>query len=147
MAYSLKRDESVTHGLKRVVSDEMESAGTQLSGDQKTGRDKAIHEARKSIKKVRALVRLVSADLGDTCARENVRLRDVARRLSEFRDAFAIIATFDDLTDKYKDEARNKLRTVRAGLAKRRNEAGREEDVAFVLNEAARSLRNAAKRV
>src|SRR5271165_4675242 len=109
MAYRLKRDESVIRGLKRVVREEIESAGTQLSGDRKTSRDECIHEARKSIKKVRALMRLVSPELSDTYARENARLRDIARRLSEFRDAFAIIATFDDLKKKYKDQTRNKL--------------------------------------
>ena len=92
----------------------------------KNDRDEAIHEARKSIKKVRALLRLVSAELGGTYPRENARLRDIARRLSEFRDAFAIIETFDDLKKKYKDETRNKLQSVRAGLIrKRKRRAGK----------------------
>jgi CHAD domain-containing protein len=147
MAYRLERDESVIAGLKRVVQDEIESAGTQLSGDKKTSRDEAIHEARKSIKKVRALLRLVSADLGGARPREDARLRDIARRLSEFRDAFAIIATFDALKKKYKDQTRNKLQSVRAGLTKKRNEAGGEEDVGIVLDRAVAALGKAAKRV
>src|SRR5579863_984905 len=146
MGYSLKRAESVAGGLKRVIRGEIESAGGHLSGNKKTDRDEAIHEARKSIKKVRALLRLVSPELGGAFARENARLRDIARRLSDFRDSFAIIETFDDLKNKYEDETRHKLQSVRAGLAKRRNEAGREEDVAIVLNEAAAALRKAAKR-
>jgi CHAD domain-containing protein len=155
MAYRLDRGESVIRGLKRVVRGEMESAGShlyahrkpRLAGHKKPSRDEAIHEARKSIKKIRAILRLVRAELGETQARENARLRDLARRLSAFRDAFAIIETFDGLKDKYRNETRHKLQSVRAGLAKRRNEAEREEDVEIVLDEAVAALRKAARRV
>lgn len=147
MAYRLERGESVIAGLKRVVREEMDSADDHLSGKKKVRRDKAIHESRKSIKKVRALLRLVSEELGDVWERENARLRDIAHRLSEFRDAFAMIATFDDLKKTYENEHDGQLASVRAGLVKRHRQAGREEDVAFVLKEAASSLSKASKRV
>ena len=147
MAYRLERDESVIAGLKRVVRDEIESAGTHLSGGRKVTRDEAVHEARKSIKKVRATLRLVSAELGGAYPRENARMRDIARRLSEFRDAFALIATFDDLKKKYKDRTRNKLQSVRAGLTRKMSLTGSEEDVGIVLDRAATALSRAAKRV
>ena len=64
MAYRLKRDEPVIDGLKRVISEEIKSAGDRLSGKNKTTRDEAIHESRKSIKKkVRATLRLVRGEL------------------------------------------------------------------------------------
>ncbi len=147
MAYRLERDESVIRGLKRVVRDEMKSAGTNLSGGGNIGRDEAIHGARKSIKKVRAILRLVSAELGGAHDRENVRLRDVARRLSEFRDAFVIVETFDALKKKYRDEAGDRLQSVRAALTRRRNETAKAADIATVLEEASVALRKAAKRV
>jgi CHAD domain-containing protein len=146
MAYRLERGESVIAGLKRVVQDEIESAGTRLAGD-KSGRDEAIHDARKSIKKVRALLRLVSAELGGVYPRENARLRDIAGKLSEFRDGFVLVETFDDLKKKFKSETRNKLRPIRAGLIKKRNEGGREEAVRIMLDHASAALRRAAKRV
>ena len=97
MAYRLERGESVIGGLKRVVGEEIKSAGAQLSGAKNADRDEAIHEARKSIKK----------GPGDAAAGEHgtwavpigARMRACAispGRLSEFRDAFAIIETFDD---------------------------------------------------
>jgi CHAD domain-containing protein len=147
MAYRLERTESVVSGLKRVVRDEIDSANSHLAGDKKVTRDEAIHEARKSIKKVRALLCLMQAELGATYARENNRLRDIAHKLSEFRDAFAIIATFDDLKKKYKTEIGTGLKTVRAGLAKKRNAAGKAEDVDIVLQAASTALAKAAKRV
>jgi CHAD domain-containing protein len=147
MAYRLERDESVIRGLKRVVRDEMKSAGTNLSGGKKTNRDEAIHGARKSIKKVRAILRLVSAELGGAHERENSRLRDVARRLSEFRDAVAIIETFDDLKRKYRGAAGDRLKSVRVALRKRHNQTANAEDIAAVLEEAGDALRKATKRV
>jgi CHAD domain-containing protein len=147
MAYRLERDESVIAGLKRVVREEMDSADEHLSGEKKVRRDKAIHESRKNIKKVRALLRLVSEELGDVWERENARLRDIARRLSDFRDAFAMIATFDDLEKTNRKGRGGQLASVRAGLLTRRRQSSREEDVALVLNEAASSLRKASKRV
>jgi CHAD domain-containing protein len=144
MAYRLERGESVITGVKRVVRDEIASAGTQLSG--RKNRDAAIHEARKSIKKVRALVRLVGEELGHAGLRENRRLRDIARRLSEFRDDFAMIATFDDLKKKFSRQTAGKLRSVRAGLVKKRNEADRKSDVRVVLDNAAAALGKVGKR-
>jgi CHAD domain-containing protein len=147
MAYRLKHDESVIRGLKRVAREEMEAAGAQLSGHKKPSRDEAIHDARKSIKKVRALLRLANPEQEGIYGRENARLRDIARRLSKFRDAFAIIETFDALKNKFKRETRNQLQSVRLGLTKRRSQSAREEDVGIVILEAASALRKAAKRV
>jgi CHAD domain-containing protein len=146
MAYRLERGESVIAGLKRIAQDEIESAGAQLSGDRR-GRDKAIHEARKSIKKVRALLRLVSAESGGVYPRENARLRDIAGVLSAFRDDVVIIETFDDLKRKFRKETRNRLRPVRAALTKTKNETGRAEVVGIVLDHAVAALGNVAKRV
>src|SRR5579863_5096978 len=105
MAYRLERDESVISGIRRVIREEIESAEEHLAGKKKTTRDEAIHDARKSIKKVRATLRLVRDQLGDAWKRENSHLRDIAARLSQFRDAFVIIETFDDLKTRFGNEA------------------------------------------
>src|SRR5438067_946852 len=148
MAYRLERDESVTEGLMRVAREEIESAFDHLSGEKKASRNQAIHDARKSIKKIRALLRLIRHNLGQTYTRENARLRDIARRLSTFRDAFAMIRTFDNLKKEYPDEMRAaSLKSVRAGLSRKRRETEKEEDFDLVLNEAADALRKASKRL
>src|SRR5579863_3060081 len=118
MAYRLERDESVISGIRRVIREEIDSAESHLAGKKKTTRDEAIHDARKSIKKVRATLRLIRHQLGDSWKRENAHLRDIAARLSQFRDAFVIIETFDDLTQTHGTEASApRFRAVRAGLA------------------------------
>jgi CHAD domain-containing protein len=150
MAYRLEREETVSAGLKRVIREQIESAVDRLS-DKKTTRDEAIHSSRKSIKKVRATLRLARKDIGESQV-EHARLRDIASRISEFRDAFVIIATFDELKKKYRDEAGGaklgtKLRSIRAGLARRRREAGSEEDTGPVVKAAAEALRRTSKRL
>lgn len=147
MAYRLERGESVIAGLKRVVRDEIESASKHLAGQKKTSRDEAIHEARKSIKKVRALLRLAGRELGGTGTREDRRLRDIGRRLSEFRDAFVMIDTFDGLKRKYRRETARKLGSVRTGLIQRRTQSRREEEMRIVLEHASAALWQAAHRV
>jgi CHAD domain-containing protein len=146
MAYRLECEESVIAGLKRIARDEIDSAGAQLSGGRRN-RDEAIHEARKSIKKVRALLRLVSAELGAVHPSENARLRDIAGGLSAFRDDVVIIETFDDLKRKFRQETRNRLRPVRAALSKTKNQMARAEVVRIILDHAVAALGNAAKRV
>jgi CHAD domain-containing protein len=147
MAYRLERGEAVITGLKRVVGEQLDSAGELLSGKKEATRDVAIHSARKSIKKVRATLRLVRKDMGESRL-EQARLRDTAARISEFRDAFVIIASFDALKNEYPDEAGgSRLRSIRAGLARRRRESTRDEDTGPVVEAAAEALQKASKRM
>jgi CHAD domain-containing protein len=147
MAYRLEREETVSAGLRRVVCEQIDSAVERLSGEKKATRDEAIHSSRKSIKKVRATLRLARRDMGESRS-EHGQLRDTAARISEFRDAFVIIATFDALKKKYQDDAKGaRLGSIRAGLVRRRREAGGEADTAPVVKAAAEALRKTSKRV
>src|SRR6266516_4753445 len=119
MPYRLKTSESVPDGIRRTVTEEIESATQQLSRNHGKNRDEAIHEARKSVKKIRGALRLVQPDLGATYRKENRTLRDLGRKLSQFRDAAAIIETFDSVSEKYNDSLqKNTLGSIRRGLDK-----------------------------
>jgi CHAD domain-containing protein len=147
MAYQLEREESIIDGLKRVASSELGSASDQLSKHTRTTRDEAIHEARKSIKKVRALLRLMRPELGETFAQENERLRNIARGLSALRDGFVMIQTLDSLRKDYSKEAGIRLRSIRAVLSKKWAESAHPENVGQVLDDAAAELKKAERRV
>jgi CHAD domain-containing protein len=99
MAFRIRPGESVSDGLRRVAKKELSSARTQL---RKTSppHDDAIHEARKSIKKVRAVMELVAADEGRGLAGCRKRMRKVNRMLSRLRDADAMLATLAKLRSK-----------------------------------------------
>ena len=55
-------------------------------------RDGSVHEARKALKRARAMLRLMRGEIGDTAYhRANQRLRDAARPLSRLRDAKVLL--------------------------------------------------------
>ena len=66
-----------------------------MSGD--TPPDGRIHEARKSLKKVRAIVLLLEADDARNLGRARKRLRRVSRALSPLRDASVMQDTMRQL--------------------------------------------------
>src|SRR5438309_3253092 len=103
MLYHLKLSESVPGGIKRIVREELDSAVDQLREKPGGSTDKAIHESRKSVKKVRGAIRLVRAELGDTYRSENAALRNASGRLSELRNSTAIIEVFDGLRKQYQN--------------------------------------------
>ncbi len=148
MAYRLKAGESVPENLKRIVIEELDSAADQLNQNGRDNRDEAIHEARKSVKKVRAVLRLVRPELGATYRKENRRFRDLGTKLSELRDAAAIIETFDAVVEKYKDSLqKNTLSSIRLGLDNNKHETEKTADSDKVVKLATASLRSAKKRV
>jgi CHAD domain-containing protein len=85
MAYRLKLKEPLVKGVRRVAAEQLANAAARLQGD--SNPESAIHEARKSLKRTRALLRLVRPGLAEAQFRKsNDRLRDIARMLSAVRD-------------------------------------------------------------
>jgi CHAD domain-containing protein len=148
LAYRFKLDEPIPAGIKRIAREEIESAVRQLSGKGEADPDEAIHEARKSMKKIRGVLRLVRPELGESYGQENVFFRDVGRALSEFRDAGAMIETFDTLRDKYRGQlGRARLASIRRGLLARKEQSGKPGDIEKARSRMAAALRRRAKRV
>ena len=90
MPYRFKPAEAVSEAVKRIVSEEIESSVEGLASPSPENRDRAVHQARKSIKKIRGLLRLLRPRLGATFRRENKRFRRLGRDLSQLRDAAAL---------------------------------------------------------
>ena len=66
--------------------------------------DKGVHSARKRMKRLRAMLRLVRDDVGYRAYREeNVVLRDTARTLSPVRDSWVLVETLRALRGTYAD--------------------------------------------
>jgi len=128
VSYRLAAGEPVEAGLRRIATEQLDLALGEV-GDPKRDRHVAIHEARKACKRLRGLLRLARTGLGDQVyRRENVALRDAARRLSGLRDAEALLETYDRLDERFKDEIdRRRLVPVRRALAARRMALGEDE--------------------
>jgi len=93
MQYTIQPNEQVSDEIKRIVDGKIELAIEHI--DESNDRHDTVHEVRKRCKEIRAAVRLVRPVL-PTYKQENVHYRDVARRISDIRDAHAAIETFDD---------------------------------------------------
>ncbi len=98
MPYRLEAAESIPDALRRVAAEELSSAMRLLDDDSAEGRDKRVHEARKSMKKLRALLRVARAALPPATYRhENVGIRDTGRLLSGLRASAAGLEAFEVL--------------------------------------------------
>ncbi len=88
----------------------------------------AIHDARKALKRLRALVRLLRGQLGERqYKREHAILRDAARRLASARDAEVMVGTLDALLERHprKLGRRRPLIELRGLLAAERDATAR----------------------
>ncbi len=95
MAYRFKLGEDFGKGLRRIGEEQIERAISQLMTAEAGA---AVHETRKCLKRVRALLRLVRSSIGKAAfARENKRFGDIGRMLSDSRDQTVLHATLDML--------------------------------------------------
>jgi|GEM_PF-1621562 len=94
MAWRLRRGEPVTDGVRRVAREELRLVTRNLALPP-AGRDKGIHEARKALKRLRALLRFLAPVMRQQSRLELDRLRGAARRLSGLRDSAVAIETLD----------------------------------------------------
>jgi CHAD domain-containing protein len=95
MAYRLKLDEGIQAGIRRIGLEEIDRASQSLATPQQSdGKSTPVHEARKSLKRIRALLRLVRPSLGERVfQRENADFRETAALLSHTRDTEILIET------------------------------------------------------
>jgi CHAD domain-containing protein len=97
-AYRLKEREPLSKAVGRIARGRIDHALDELRGKTDSTPEEAVHGARKDMKKLRALLRLVRGELGEqTFARENACFRDAARELAGARDADVMLETLDSL--------------------------------------------------
>jgi CHAD domain-containing protein len=95
-----KRGEPLAAGLRRMALGQADLAIEQLTPGPPG--EKAVHETRKALKRLRALLRLLEHELGaDAYARESAALRDIAAHLSGARDAAVMLSTLDALIKRH----------------------------------------------
>jgi CHAD domain-containing protein len=138
MAFRLRTDESVRSGLERIVRGELRRAVDQLGGIDLS--EEAIHEARKSIKKVRAVLQLVGDDIGANGALKH--LRRAGRLLAPLRDADALTDTAKKLCARqHTSLSRAVCATVRERLDERQSRLSGSRRSRRLNKEAAAELR------
>ena len=145
-AFRLHPGEPVADGVRRIVRGQLDLAIEQLHEAEKGDPGEPVHEARKALKRTRAVARLARDALGDEVyRRENTEFRDTGRRLSDARDSEVMIETLDALQRRYGDEipagSMDRLRDQlaaehREAIERLRQDAGTVEQSVQVLQAA-----------
>ena len=88
----IPNDESFPVGMRRVMIIQIDRVIDAVTT--RKDHDPAVHEARKAMKRIRSLLRLVRDEVGEDIYRnENAVFRDVGRALAPPRDALVMIDT------------------------------------------------------
>lgn len=124
MAYRFKLDESVNAGFRRIGLEQINRAKRELEDADPAH---AVHGARKSLKRVRALLRLARPGLGEEAfSRENARFRGVADLLAGARDHHILFETAEKLERRSGPRAKAAFAAAREMLSGLPNGASRE---------------------
>lgn len=107
--------------VRRIAAEQLDRAAKELRAPA-VDRHEAIHDVRKRVKKLRALLRLVRSGDEALCRAENARLRDLARALSSSRDRTALIEAAGGLAKAASGDT-GSLRPILATLEARRDAA------------------------
>jgi CHAD domain len=101
--FGLLANERPAEGLRRIALGQLELALELLEGEIERERAaRAVHETRKALKRLRALMRLLEDELprGEFAA-ANAALRDMGRRLAGARDAEVLLSTLGQLLERH----------------------------------------------
>ena len=100
MAYRFKLQEPLAQEVRRVALEQIDIAEEKLAS--KDDIPDAIHDARRSLKRLRALIRLVRPAIGDAAyRRESERVAGTARLLSGARDVHVMRLTATKLESRF----------------------------------------------
>ena len=104
-------------------------------------REKAVHEARKSLKKIRGLLGLLAEPLGRLYKTEDRYFRNVGQQLSQLRDNAVMLETFDALAARHQELDPIALANIRRNLLRSQGEAAAEKQVSAEVSQALAAAR------
>ena len=100
MGYEIRAQHAIPEELLRIWKADLHFAVKELSRTRQV--ESGIHQARKALKRTRALVRLVRDPLGyEQYKAANICYRDASRKVSELRDLAATQDTLNKILKRY----------------------------------------------
>ena len=134
--------------MKRVVDKQLALAIAGLRATRPPRRNEAVRAARRHVKKIRALMRLIRPTLGDTYQTSKQDLRAANRLLAPIADGQAVVDTMARLRRKPGFHANGRtLSAIRSALVARAARIDRSANVARALPRASALLRVERARV
>ena len=102
MHYKLNLGVEPSDALRACAREQLDDALSLLGDERARDPAKAVHEARKDLKKARAVLRLARPALRSKAyRRENGALRDAGRLMSAARDADVLVTTMEGLAERF----------------------------------------------
>lgn len=148
MPYRLKSGRSLTGELRRIAGKQLKQAVAELRAIGNPHRDDLIHEARRHVKKTRALIRLLQPALGQAFSASNRRLRLASHLLAPIADGEAIVDTVERVGRRYPGRLSSaSVARVRAALLERERRIDRKASLDRVLQRAAAVLKTERERI
>lgn len=127
MGYRFRHgDQSVEAGFRRIAGEQLTKAVASLNDD--GAFHEGVHDARKRVKKLRGLLRLVRPAF-KSYREENEQLRDAARTLSGLRDHTAMLETLDRLSARHPEVDGRRMVPLRRALEAERDAATAAADL------------------
>lgn len=128
MSYRLKVKEPLAEGIRRVALEQIEIAEGELRGNGDA--NVAVHNARRALKRLRALLRLVRPGLNEAdYRREARRFADIGRLLAGERDRHVMRQTLKKLAAEKPELAKGLLPAFETLLDAGSTSQGNPEDV------------------
>ena len=146
MSFELHHRKHIEDDLTKIVRQQLRNTADGLTKTEGSQFRSAVHESRKSVKKVRAVAAFLTSAGAKPPRRDRERLKSAARALSRVRDTTAIIETFDRVRRRYpKQLPEHTYGILRRGLvaARDRSEARAQRD--GVVADAAERLEKTRK--
>jgi CHAD domain-containing protein len=147
VGFRLKSGQSVSNEIRRIVLQQLDRATSELTSIGDPESDEAIHDARRRVKKIRAIIRLVRPVLGKE-HRADPELRRVSKLLAPVADGQGVIDTLNQLLKRYRRELPAKTaEAIRADLIDRGRRIDTQASKDGVLEKAQMTLRAERQRV
>jgi len=148
MSFELHHRQHIEDELLKIVRQQLRNTSHALTTSEGSQFRSAVHESRKSVKKVRAVAAFLTEAGAKLPRKDRKRVKSAARALSRVRDSAAIIDTLDRVRRRYPRQLpENTYRVLRGSLvaARNRTEARAQRD--GVVAAAAERVEKARKSV
>ena len=148
MAFRLKQGASISNEVRRIVLKQLEAAISELHSVGDPQSDDAVHDARRRVKKIRAIIRLVRPVLDKEYRTVDRDLSTVSRLLAPVADGRGIVETLKEIEHRYPASLpKRALAAARAGVLRNGARADRDAHARGILKIAAGTLRSERGRV
>ncbi len=148
MGFRLKSGQAISSEVRRIVLQQLDIARGELKSVGDPESDEAIHDARRRVKKIRAVIRLVRPVLDKAFRTGDGDLRDVSHLLAPVADGQGVIDTLNQLARRYqKVLPRKTVASLRSNLIERERRIDSQAKAEHVLQKATTTLRVERTRV